>query len=507
MPNIPYRKKKNLTTEDNDFIWKWKARNLCDTSYIARYLTKYLLKNLKFKENDKLKNKIQVRPGQLTSYLRHIWGLGTKIRSDSDKHHMIDAIIIACATQSMCQLISSIHANERDEDLKSQQNIIFKRINELKEKLKKENDTKNIEEQIEQLEEESRWYNLIESKNILEGHCKLNGIWEGFNKDVDDAVKKLTEVNIETGLPENHNIVSRMARRKVTGEAHKATVEGLKVRLVPKQELFCEAHKATVEGLNEQQNITTAKTRLNKLTLKNIENLQDKDGNSKNLYNILKQRLEEYKGDAEKAFKDPIYMSNKNGERDKDKTPQIKTVKLVSAYNGGGVSVNNGIATNGGMPRVDIFYKDGKYYAVPIYIADFVKNKLPTLSKPHNVDFPIQSKENDKFYNEYYRFTLFKDELIFIKHRDGSKYLGYFVKYALNNKQGQICIENTDRKPFGTTINKKIDKETQKKQKEIDINSIQTLKKFQVDPLGYITEVKQEKRCGIIKDYKKQKNA
>lgn len=477
--SIPYRKKKNLTTEDYDFVSKWKARNLCDTSYVARYLTKYLLKNLKFKENDKLKNKIQVRPGQLTSYLRHIWGLGEKNRNN-DTHHMVDAIIIACATQSMCQLISSIHANERGESVKDQQREIFEKIKRLKEK----GDSDEIKEQIKQLEEESKWYNLVNSKNILEGHCKLNGIWEGFNKDVDDAVKKLTEVNVETGLPENHNIVSRMARRKVTGEAH----------------------KATVEGLNEQQNITTAKTRLNKLTLEKIENLQDKDGNSKNLYNILKQRLEEYNGDAKKAFVEPIYMINKNGEFDKDKTPQIKTVKLVSVYNGGGVSVNNGIATNGGMPRVDIFYKDGKYYAVPIYIADFVKDKLPTLSKPHNVDFPIQSKENDKFYNEYYRFTLFKDELIFIKHRDGSKYLGYFVKYALNNKQGQICIENTDRKPFGTTINKKIDKETQKKQKEIDINSIQTLTKFQVDPLGYITEVKQEKRCGIIKDYKKQKN-
>lgn len=492
--SIPYRKKKNLTTEDYDFVSKWKARNLCDTSYVAKYLTKYLLKNLKFKENDKLKNKIQVRPGQLTSYLRHIWGLGEKNRNN-DTHHMVDAIIIACATQSMCQLISTIHANERGESVKDQQREIFEKIKRLEEK----GDSEEIKEQIKQLEEESKWYNLVDSKHMLEGHCKLNGIWEGFNKDVDDAVKKLTEVNIETGLPENHNIVSRMARRKVTGEAH----------------------KATVEGLNEQQNITTAKTRLNKLTLKNIENLQDKDGNSKNLYNILKQRLEEYKGDAEKAFKDPIYMSNKNGEFDKDKTPQIKTVKLVSAYNGGGVSVNNGIATNGGMPRVDIFYKDGKYYAVPIYIADFVKDKLPTLSKPHNVDFPVQPKENDKFYNKYYKFSLYPDELIFIEHEDGNKYLGYYTQYGAQN--GVISFESIDRSnsiKVDCRISKKLKTEYEQKgidtntipkyrfdkSKDVSLEQIKSLTKFQVDPLGYITEVKQEKRCGIIKDYKKQKN-
>ena len=193
-------------------------------------------------------------------------------------------------------------------------------------------------------------------------------------------------------------------------------------------------------------------------------------------------------------------MSNKNGEFDKDKTPQIKTVKLVSAYNGGGVSVNNGIATNVGMPRVDIFYKDGKYYAVPIYIADFVKNKLPTLSKPHNVDFPIQLKENDKFYNEYYRFSLFKDEPILIEYNDKekTKQFGYFCSYDVSDSR--IRIESIDRsKIFKSGVN-------DCNNTRFSLNSTKRLIKFQVDPLGYITELKQEKRCGIIKDYKKQKN-
>ena len=481
---VPYIKKKNLTTEDYNFIDKWKARNLCDTSYISRYLTKYLLKNLKFKKNDKIKNKIQARPGQLTSYLRHLWGVGEKVRSDGDTHHMVDALIIACATQSMCQLISSFHANERGERVEEQQKTIADKI----EKLKESGNNEEIKEQIKELEEKKKWYNLIQGKNILQDRCKLDGVWDGFVREVDDKVNGLTEINTETGLPKDgKNIVSRMARRKITGEAHKATIEGF---------------RQTENG----DKITISKTKLNKLTLKNIENLQDKDGNSKNLYNILKQRLEEFNGDAEKAFKEPIYMSGEDGNI--EGKPQIKSVKLISNYTGGGVKVNNGngIAENSGMPRVDIFCKDGKYYAVPIYIANFVKNELPTKSKPHDIEFPFQPKEDDKFYNECFKFSLFKDELIFIEHKNGEKFFGYFIGYALHQKQGQICFENTDTSPFGIVNSRKNNEEKPKKQKDIDINVIKSLRKFQVDPLGYISEIKQEKRRGIIRDYKKNKN-
>lgn len=196
-------------------------------------------------------------------------------------------------------------------------------------------------------------------------------------------------------------------------------------------------------------------------------------------------------------------MTNKDGEIT-NTTPQIKAVKIVSAYTGAGVEVNKGVATNGSMPRVDIIYKNGKYYTVPLYVADFVKNKLPTISKPHNIDFPIQPKvDNDRFYNEYFKFSLFKDEPIFIEHKDGTKYFGYFVKYALHKNQGQICFENSDRKRFGTSVEKKTGKVRIKKEKQIDINSIESLTKYQVDPLGYISEVDQEKRQGIIRDNKK----
>lgn len=61
MQNLPYRKKKNLTTEEPDFS-NWKARNLYDTSYVSKYLVKYLDKTLKFTNNDKIKIKFKLDP-------------------------------------------------------------------------------------------------------------------------------------------------------------------------------------------------------------------------------------------------------------------------------------------------------------------------------------------------------------------------------------------------------------------------------------------------------------
>ena len=59
--------------------------------------------------------------------MRHILGI-EKIRKDGDTHHAVDAIIIACATQSMCQLISSLNATQKNEDVKQQQDEILSKI-------------------------------------------------------------------------------------------------------------------------------------------------------------------------------------------------------------------------------------------------------------------------------------------------------------------------------------------------------------------------------------------
>lgn len=138
-----------------------------------------------------------------------------------------------------------------------------------------------------------------------------------------------------------------------------------------------------------------------------------------------------------------------------------------------------------------------KYYAVPFYVADFVKNKIQTFSKPHGIEFPIQEHETEKFYNEHFQFSLFKDQLIYFECKN-KKYIGYFCSFDVNRQANSLKIESIDRPAKFTVSNK------ESKDVRIGLVTITTFKKFQIDALGYITEVKQEKRLGVIEKHKKE---
>lgn len=81
------------------------SRNLNDTRYISRFIKDYIKENLDFNNN----LKVETRNGSLTAFLRTQWGL-IKNRDESDKHHALDAIVLACSTQGMVQYLSTISA-------------------------------------------------------------------------------------------------------------------------------------------------------------------------------------------------------------------------------------------------------------------------------------------------------------------------------------------------------------------------------------------------------------
>ena len=103
------------------------------------------------------------------------------------------------------------------------------------------------------------------------------------------------------------------------------------------------------------------------------------------MYNALKQRLLEFGGDAKKAFATPIRKPCNSGQGN-----IVRTVKTYETYTGGGMLLekNKGIVKNDGMIRVDLYSKDGKYFGVPVYVADLYRGELPkraaTANKPQN---------------------------------------------------------------------------------------------------------------------------
>ena len=111
------RKKQNILRrelDDKEFI----ERNINDTRYATRFLKNYLENNLLFSGSLKREDggevkKVFAPQGQITSLLRNSWGF-SKVREDNDRHHALDAIIVACATESMQQKLTRWHKNKEN---------------------------------------------------------------------------------------------------------------------------------------------------------------------------------------------------------------------------------------------------------------------------------------------------------------------------------------------------------------------------------------------------------
>lgn len=113
--------------------------------------------------------------------------------------------------------------------------------------------------------------------------------------------------------------------------------------------------------------MTAVKTRLTNIKLADLENMVGKERDRK-LYEGLKTRLQAFGNDPKKAFKEEFRRGRKDGRPG----PVVRSVKILSSGTAG-VPVRDGIASNGGMVRVDVYHKNGKFFLIPLYVADIAK--------------------------------------------------------------------------------------------------------------------------------------
>jgi CRISPR-associated endonuclease Csn1 len=166
---LPAKKRENLLIEnfDETKAKEWKERALNDTRYMATLLKNHIEQSLPVK--------VQTRNGALTAHLRGAWGFPKKDR-ENDRHHAIDAIVLACSTQSMVQQL----ANWNKFEFKS-----------------KYPDKKPFPPKP----------------------------WETFREDVLASVHGAKN---EKGEREGGIFVSRMPVRKITGAAHQETIRSIR---------------------------------------------------------------------------------------------------------------------------------------------------------------------------------------------------------------------------------------------------------------------------------------
>ncbi|CAA6819482.1 MAG: CRISPR-associated protein, Csn1 family [uncultured Sulfurovum sp.] len=96
--------KKNF---DENSAKEFRERNINDTAYMAKYIKNFIEENLEL--TSKSKKKVLSVNGTLTNMLRYNWGVGTKSRN-THLHHAVDAILIAFATDSEVQRLSTLSA-------------------------------------------------------------------------------------------------------------------------------------------------------------------------------------------------------------------------------------------------------------------------------------------------------------------------------------------------------------------------------------------------------------
>lgn len=422
--------KTELTPED---LKRFKDRNLSDTRYATRVVYNLLKDNLEFAPS-KYTEPVRSVNGAVTDYMRKRFGL-QKNRADGDLHHAMDAAVVAITTQGMIQRISN-YAKRREWGKKYAGNYIDPETGEL----------------------------LTQAAFDEKYAPSFPEPWPCFRKELEarlssDPAAEIVHLNLPhyDDLPSLHPVlVSRVPNRKVTGAAHAETIRsgketGLAIVRTPLEKLNWDAKNAAIEDYYH-------------------------GGNDQLLYQALKARLLEFGGDAKKAFAQPFHKPKRDGT-DGPVVHSVKTCKKTTTN----VPVCGGIADNGGMVRIDVFYVENEgYYIVPIYQADTVKPQLPNRAiVAHNEIGKWRVMDDHNF-----RFSLYPGDLIRIigkrpislqlnKEATGEKqllrkeWMTYYISTDIST--GGMKIETHDRKYS---------------KKGLGVKTLELLEKYEVDVLG-----------------------
>jgi CRISPR-associated endonuclease Csn1 len=373
-------------------------RNLNDTRYICKFFKNYVEEHLQLapREDGNTNRRCVVVNGQLTAFLRAKWGL-TKNREESDRHHALDATIVAACTHSMVKALAD---HSRTKELAFLQEGF------------PDPDTGEI----------------LNPAAFDRGRQQFPEPWPHFRHELQRrlfnnnlAVLREDMQRLGTYSAEDLNklrtvFVSRAPQRRNSGAVHKDTIYAQPERL--------KAQGGVIE-----------KVALSSLTLKDLERLVDPHRNVK-LYEAIRLRLEAHGGKGDKAFgpDDPLRKPDKDGL---PKGPVVRTVKLLRDKQTG-IPIRGGLAKNDSMLRVDVFAKAGKFHLVPVYVHHRVTG-LP--------DRAIVAHKDESEWpqiDESYRFlcSIYPNDLLRIAQRTAS-FIGYYA--GCDRGSGNVNLWAHDR--------------------------------------------------------------
>ncbi|MGN6974915.1 type II CRISPR RNA-guided endonuclease Cas9, partial [Neisseria sp. P0006.S006] len=406
----------------------FKERNLNDTRYVNRFLCQFVADHMLL--TGKGKRRVFASNGQITNLLRGFWGL-RKVRAENDRHHALDAVVVACSTVAMQQKITRF--------------VRYKEMNAF--------DGKTIDK---------------ETGEVLHQKAHFPQPWEFFAQEVMIRVFGKPDGKPEFEEADTPEKLRTLLAEKLSShpEAIYEYVTPLFVSRAPNRKMSGQGHMETVKSAKRlDEGISVLRIPLTQLKLKDLEKMVNREREPK-LYEGLKARLEAHKDDPAKAFAEPFYKYDKAGNR----TQQVKAVRVEQVQKTGvWVRNHNGIADNATMVRVDVFEKGGKYYLVPIYSWQVAKGILPDRAVVAYADEEDWTVIDESF---RFKFVLYSNELIKVTAKK-NVFFGYFV--SLNRATGAIDIRvhDTDSTKGKNGIFQ-----------SVGVKTALSFQKYQIDELG-----------------------
>ena len=375
--NKSYRLAKRTRLLRKDFAGKaaeeFKERNLNDTRYICRFFKTYVEDYLQLKvgADGTAAKRCVVLSGQTTAFLRARWGL-LKVRSDSDRHHALDAAVVAACSHGMVKRLGD-----------------YARTKELAKIRNGFPDPETGE--------------IVDPAMFQQLHAHFPDPWPHFRAElearlhIDDRAELRAQLEMfGTYPPEALDtlrplFVSRAPQRRNGGALHEETIRSSAL-----------IHQG-------KSHVRTPLQKLNIASLGKIVGADDPRNAA--MMNILRERLEKFGDDGKKAFAEPIYKPAKDGIG-----PPIKTVKITSTQKGG-MKVRGGIAEMGEMHHVDVFKCGSRYHLEPAY-QSHPNSRINPPTLPDNAQFIFSLSKND-----YVKVQL-----------GGTSCQGYFVMYESDGR-------------------------------------------------------------------------
>lgn len=359
-------------------------RNLNDTRYICKFFKNLVEQHLQLAEDSSAKRCV-VLNGQLTSFLRARWGL-LKIREESDRHHALDAVVVAACDHGMVKRLAD-YARRRELEAVSAGFVDL--------------DTGEIVDRamFQRLERDfpAPWEYF---RHELQARLKLDDI-----STMRDILQTLGNYDAAALAAAKPLFISRAPQRRNGGAAHKETI-----------------YSQPPESQLERDGAVKQRVPLSALTMKDLDRLVDRDRNEK-LYAAIEQRMKDFNGKADKAFTpdNPLRKPDKYGELT---GPVVQAVNL-KIDKMSGIKIRGGVAKNDTMLRVDVFQnrKGQKYHLVPIY----VHHRVTGLPNRAIVAFKDEDEWTEMGEGFDFLFALHANDLVRITQKNKPPLLGYFA--------------------------------------------------------------------------------